>query len=404
MSPTNHNKAKNPSCSTKSGTGDENAQPSGCTAAGVELTPVGKHQTTMTAAVPGGDMSLPFMTHAEPTSAGSPIQSNEPDSCLEPQVHGAPRVRLSGKSFAERLRDLPRDGTGMLHRAIYTTALAGLSEGLPVEVVRDRLLEAAVSKGRAPWAADREVTRAVSNANRWLFDTDAELTTGDCARPTRTRVDVRQILRVLRDGDSLSALQALSGPIPDANRDLLVRLFGSDALVCCGWEINRIQTRPLQEWPEELSELQFVVANPMSALTGRALDGECSYRCLENTGPRRHIVIEFDFKPGFPGWEELHFMLGCSNKTLGDLNSALLLHLQRFLPLRMVISSGNRSLHGWFSVEGTSEEDQARFMNYAASLGADPMVFTPCQLVRMPGGTRSNGTIQNILYFNNVVI
>jgi hypothetical protein len=40
------------------------------------------------------------------------------------------------------------------------------------------------------------------------------------------------------------------------------------------------------------------------------------------------------------------------------------------------------------------------FFRRCVSLGADPATWTRCQLVRLPGGTRSDGTRQQVLYIN----
>jgi len=78
----------------------------------------------------------------------------------------------------------------------------------------------------------------------------------------------------------------------------------------------------------------------------------------------------------------------------------LLMHLAKYGPLVLVVHSGNKSLHGWFSCRGQSDERQAKFFRYAASLGADPRTWSKSQFVRMPDGTRDNGTLQRVYYCN----
>lgn len=119
----------------------------------------------------------------------------------------------------------------------------------------------------------------------------------------------------------------------------------------------------------------------MSATTGLTQEGRPSARCLGNTGPRQFLVVEQD--SGTP-----------------DEQAAILLHLAERAPLVLALTSGGKSLHGWFSCQGTSDDKLKAFFNYAVMLGADPATWTPCQLVRMPEGRRDNGKRQAVLFLN----
>ncbi len=127
--------------------------------------------------------------------------------------------------------------------------------------------------------------------------------------------------------------------------------------------------------------MQFIVPSPMSAETGLTQDGRQSSRCLQNTGPRQYLVVEQD-------------------TGTADEQAAILLYLAERAPLVMALTSGNKSLHGWFSCKGASEAKLRSFFNYAVTLGADPATWTPCQLVRMPEGRRDNGRRQAVLFLN----
>jgi hypothetical protein len=123
----------------------------------------------------------------------------------------------------------------------------------------------------------------------------------------------------------------------------------------------------------------------MTAATGTSQNGEESSRCLDNTGSRRFLVVEFD-----TGILEEH--------------AAILLHLGRFAPLALAVFSGSKSLHGWFYCAGMAETVLLDFFRSAVALGADRATWTRCQLVRMPGGTRDNGKRQTVHFFNPEVI
>ena len=126
--------------------------------------------------------------------------------------------------------------------------------------------------------------------------------------------------------------------------------------------------------------MQLIVPSPMSATRGTTKEGRESAHCLDNTGPRRFLVVEFD-------------------KGSFDEHAALLWHLSDFAPLATAVHSGGKSLHGWFYCQGEPEDKLRRFMSYAESLGADRATWTRSQFVRMPGGTRDGGCRQSVFYF-----
>ena len=119
----------------------------------------------------------------------------------------------------------------------------------------------------------------------------------------------------------------------------------------------------------------------MSGRTGTNQKHEVSSHCLDNVGPRRFAVIEQD--------------RGNANEQ-----AAVLLDLANVFALALVVYSGKSSLHGWFCVEGESENLISKFYDRAVRHGADNATRCRCQLVRMPGGDRQNGARQPIIYFD----
>lgn len=153
---------------------------------------------------------------------------------------------------------------------------------------------------------------------------------------------------------------------------ILERLYPDNPLICCGKTTWLTQTKPLSEFTAKyLSECQFIVPNPMSSATGTTQAGKPSNRSLQNTGPRQYLVVEFD-----EGSHEDH--------------AALLQCLDGYEECRLclALTSGNKSLHGWFDVRRFDEERAKTFFKKALMLGADRATWTRSQLVRMPNGTR----------------
>ena len=171
-----------------------------------------------------------------------------------------------------------------------------------------------------------------------------------------------------------------------ATEAIVDALFPGNPLLCCGRKVNdHYGTGTRAEWRGQLADFQFIVPSPMTAEEGRTQDGKMSPRCLENTGPRRFLVIEFD-------------------RGATDTHAAVLWHLARMAPLVLAVHSGGKSLHGWFACAGADEETLLRFMRYAVSLGADPATWTRCQFVRMPDGLRPRPATwpvrQQVFHFN----
>ncbi|MDA1066351.1 MAG: AAA family ATPase [Verrucomicrobia bacterium] len=164
-------------------------------------------------------------------------------------------------------------------------------------------------------------------------------------------------------------------------KEILKGLFPHDPLVCFDESPHKCSTKKLSEHlKNDPTKFQFIVPNPMSKPTGLTQEGEESVRCLDNTGPRKYLVIE-------------------SDKIPMDDQAAVLNYLAEFAPLAMVIRSGGKSLHGWFDCEGQSEGDVYQLMRRGVMLGSDKQMFSKCQLARTPGAIRDNGKRQSVVVY-----
>lgn len=170
----------------------------------------------------------------------------------------------------------------------------------------------------------------------------------------------------------------------DASRCIRA-LYTENDLVCAGMAADNGATLPRDELlalgPERFA---LIVPSPMSRATGRTKDGKESYRCLDNCGPRRWLVTEYDRNTE----EEQLRLITCLSSAWG-LEPALVVH------------SGGKSLHAWWYVSDASEQKVRWMFLLAAGLGADVATWTRCQWVRMPGGTRATGERQPVLFWND---
>jgi hypothetical protein len=250
-----------------------------------------------------------------------------------------------------------------------------------VEIVN--LLERRVAQcGRH--VSRKEIEDAVKNSltSAWRPSDVASL-----AKPAAKWPAVNQERReaIIKDGSGLAELWEVSNPrLEDSaqhSEEIIERLFPGNPLLCCGRSQPDFDTRRREGWRGELVRLQFIVPSPMSAESGTTKEGKPSKHTLNNTGPRRFLICEFD-----------------SGER--DEQAALLEHLGGIAPLVCVVFSGGKSLHGWFFVEGEAEERVRRFFGYAVSLGADSATWTRSQFVRMPDGIRGGKTIQRVFFLN----
>ena len=170
-------------------------------------------------------------------------------------------------------------------------------------------------------------------------------------------------------------------------KSILHTLYEGDPLLCCGEAMNRFTTKRLSEY-HNMSGYQLIVPNPMTKPLGvkssyantpeDELPKEAySAHTKDNTGERHYQVIEFD---GF----DLPYQARAGS------------YLRKFLPLAMVVFSGNKSLHFWFSVKGRKAEYVEDFFNLAHCLGADPVMWNTWQFARMPHVKRNDHKVRDV--------
>lgn len=251
-----------------------------------------------------------------------------------------------------------------------------------------RIEEAAAGCGRE--VPIGEIEAAVENSEAYAWKPGKKQ--GVSRKPTWPNCNEEQVGAIAAGGVGLVDLWGWS-PVhfvdDECSEEIVDALFPGNPLICCGRRIDTdFGTGRREEWRGQLARQQFIVPSPMIAEEGQRKSGNgISPRTLENTGPRRFLVIEFDH-----GHTDTH--------------AAVLWHLGKLAPLVLVVHSGGKSLHGWFACDGQPEERVLRFMRYAVSLGADPATWTRCQFVRMPGGLRPRGKSnrwaqrQQVFHFN----
>jgi len=311
---------------------------------------------------------------------------------------------MSDAAIEEILRSCPDAGEGV-NRWLFKAA--GKLHRLKVEPerIKEMLEGATLNCGRD--LKPEEIPRAVQNSAPGAIRSSA-------TTPRWPQRHYEEIEEIGLSGLRLSGLEKESPAniTAAANQtdEIIDAMFPGDPLLCAGAAISRARTMPREQWRGHLDRQQFIVPSPMSRPKGVTAEGKRSARSLDNTGPRRFLVVEFDFTEVAHNGNETSAAptlrrLRESGVEIADLCAALHGHLAEYRPVALVLHSGGKSLHGWYPCGGDAEDEtMLRFMRYAVSLGADPATWTRCQFVRMPDGTRDNGKRQRVLYFNPAVI
>jgi hypothetical protein len=118
-------------------------------------------------------------------------------------------------------------------------------------------------------------------------------------RETRLDPNFELVETVAHTGNGLVDLWEASPVKLDSNEpntdEIIDLLFPGNPLLCCGWTRHSFDTRARQHW-HKLQDLQFIVPSPMTASRGLTQKGKLSAHALSNTGPRRFLIVEFDFR------------------------------------------------------------------------------------------------------------
>jgi hypothetical protein len=297
----------------------------------------------------------------------------------------------------------PKAGSGV-HYWLFGQACRLRDYGASPEEAR-AYIQASLSKhqpGRD--VLDRELNETIRNA--------FAVENGRANRPSWPKPAAKAIKAIV-ERDGAPTLERLKTCCPTNLESLTAEkaidtLFPGNPLLCLAASQSEAQTFERNLWRGREGTLQFIVPSHMVARSGFTQNGRRSARCLDNVGARRFLVVEFDMTPKSDFWQPL--IQGWEEKGFGifDAQVSLLVDLANNptlrAPLACVVHSANRSLQGWFYVEGFEDEQVLPFFQRSVALGADKAIWTRCQLVRLPGGLRETGKRQEVVYINPAVI
>lgn len=280
----------------------------------------------------------------------------------------------------------PSAGHGV-HDWLFATACRLAREGLADDNIARHLVAWTCKIGRE--IPEREISEAVRNARRTVSNRDSGLVSG--WRHRMAKASEHDTLHALERARRESGVRTLSDLVqrspmsPPVDTDAFIdAMFPADCLICAGSSPRKCLTMPREDWRGIWDGYRHIVPSPMLARTGLNRDKRESARCLDNTGPRRFLVLESD---------DLSY----------DDSAAVFAWIGRSLPLAAVVYSGGKSLHAWYWVEGVDEDVIDRLRSQAPILRLDPAMFVRCQPTRTPCVMRDEPPrLQQCLYFAGI--
>jgi hypothetical protein len=223
------------------------------------------------------------------------------------------------------------------------------------------------------------------------------------ATPKWPEPDQAALVRVWEDHpatvDELAALSPF--PAPEHPLDVLRVLHGAhdDAFLCLGeTPAGRFYTRTFSQWErhrDAITSYAMTVPNLMRTAAGMNDEGRPSARCRDNScgqGGQQFLVVELDLCADAPVVAEL-------GARPVDVCAAVILHKIGLQQVRMVVSSGGKSLHAWLPAGGRTQEQIKQFYRVWRRFAADWRGSLPEQQFRLPQGFRADkGARQAVVY------
>jgi len=294
--------------------------------------------------------------------------------------------------YQDGLQQIPSPGTGC-HTALLRPANYGIIAGLdPAEIIRD--IQESIPTGNRTVPV-REIEDAVRRAQM-------DCKPFDSSRPylpptpkqKAPQIDGQAALaRIIARGSAVTEADLwhtspirLDCELRDDAVLFLKTMFRLDDLLFIGERdqpgILGKTIRTAEDWIAffqgggEIPSL--ILCNPLSGQPGeRKGDGGSTLRGDACVSRFDHCIIEFD---GISRADQVHFFAGLP------------------LPIKALVDSGNRSIHGWLDLRGWKITDletwekiikQRLFRKTLGPMGADVACANASRLSRMPGSVRS---------------
>ena len=298
------------------------------------------------------------------------------------------------------LANFPRPGGEGAHVALFKAGVLGFKAGVPRDAIIEQVAASIPAGGRV--VTKEEVEQGVLKG----FQTAVNEKLGfkevkESKRPAH-RVPEGSMERIVaaNKGVTVESIMAKS-PVPldfpeeEAGFRVLEALYSPDDLLYIGG--NKFPgaigetIRPAAEWVEMFKKAPpawpHIMVNPLTGEPAPKKDGSGdTFRGDGNIASFRHAVVEMD---------------------AASIEAQLAFWSWAALPVRALVLSGGKSVHGWVDVscasaeEWESEIENDLFPNYLFPLGCDKSCSNESRLSRMPGHFRvDKGALQKLIWLS----
>jgi hypothetical protein len=304
--------------------------------------------------------------------------------------------------YEDRLSSIPAPGGNGCHPSLLSVANTGILADLPPSIIFEDIRKGIPRGGRK--VTDREILAAI---NRAMADRRRGSLQASTPSPKPVikngRGTLLQIMSQAEIHEEIDLIEAspirLLNSIETDPITLLNAVFAPDDLIFIGDRhepgILGQTVRRQCEWIEYFEAggktAPFIIINP---LTGKSApkkggDGE-TFRGDGCIAAFRHCLVEFD---GLAHEDQIRFFSAVK------------------LPIKALIHSGNKSIHGWIDIQKLTQvntaDDWQRHIKqrlYDAilrRLGVDSACSNPARLAWLPGHKRLGKGTQRLLYLSH---
>lgn len=308
-------------------------------------------------------------------------------------------------AYTEFLKRFPRPGGEGAHAGLFRLGAmgykAGVHEDRIIADVTAKLNEYAAAGQSGRMVSDAEVAQGVSAGFTEALEVATGVTPPKAHKPPPViKPGTFERVAKANAGATVDSIMSKS-PIPldfpewEAGWRTLDILYRPDELLYVGGAKDAVtlggNIRTAAEWVSEFRkgapEHPHIIPNPLTGLEAPKKDGSgMTYRGDGNVASFRHAVVEMD---GASLEDQLAFWSWAA------------------LPVRALILSGGKSIHGWVDVscanalEWEMEVGGKLFPGYLIPLGCDPACRNASRLSRVPGHLRADkNAVQKLIWLS----
>jgi len=301
--------------------------------------------------------------------------------------------------FNERLATFPSK-VGNRNPQLLGLVNFGLRAGLSDDQIEDAIIE---RSGKPPMTST-EIRHALDTAHNTTgcFKANASKPAHPPLGPGASTF-VSKMIEVGADAtiEKLSSLSPI--PIPEAGTDqtklFLSTIYGAAENLFIGGDKEAgapgRNIRSVTDWSKQSASGPFLIVNPLTGKQGMTQTGNPSYRCGQCIASRKYALVEFD---AMTLEKQACFWTGVIATVT--------------LPLRSLVHSGGKSIHGIVEIAAKNLEDWSKELTKLMFTVANPAAECHCQadkacrnadrLTRLAGATRpESGAMQRLLWLSN---